>query len=334
MSDTGLPEVLVVTLGGTIAMTGSSSNGISPTLTGSELISSVPGLENVARVRVISPLQRPGASLRLEDIRDVATLIDQEVMGETSGAVVVQGTDTIEETAFALDCLLRTEKTVVVTGAMRGAASAGADGPANILSSVVVAASGPHNRGVVVVLNDEVHAAPIVKKGHTGLVSSFVSDPFGPIGYVLEGTYQQVYRIRSNFSPIDTLNHPIPPVGLLCIGLGDDGRMVRAVQKLGYSGAVVAAMGAGHVPDEVVKALGDLAAAMPVILSTRVGSGPVFKRTYGFRGSEIDLLGRGLLHGGILGPLKSRILLQLLLAGDASRGQIDEIFTQRSQVIQ
>ena len=100
---------------------------------------------------------------------------------------------------------------------------------------------------------------------------------------------------------------------MLRIGLDDDGRM-RALPQLGYQGAVIEAMGAGHVPAWLAPDIGELAARMPVVLSTRVAAGPVLRITYGFPGSESDLLSRGAIHGGSLGGLKARLLLRLLLA--------------------
>src|SRR5690606_33820463 len=129
----------------------------------------------------------PGASLTLENISELAQTINGKFAGDIAGAIVIQGTDTIEETAFLLDALVSGDKPVVVTGAMRGAQAPGADGPANLLASVVVAISpDAAGRGTLVVLNDEVHSARFVKKGHTALTSSFISPSAGPVGLVCE----------------------------------------------------------------------------------------------------------------------------------------------------
>ena len=320
-------RILVVTLGGTIAMTHDASGAIVPSLSAQELVKAVPGLSELARISTCSPLQMPGASLTLEHLFEVSHLIERELKSDADGAVVVQGTDTIEETAFVLDCLLATDLPVVVTGAMRGAEAAGADGPANLRASAIVAASDIGGLGALVVLNDEVHAARFVRKGHTGLASSFVSEPSGPIGVVLEDRF----RLLQRPDPLPRIAAPpagrVPPVALLQVGMGDDGRLVSALRDLGYEGAVIAAMGAGHVPEELVAPLEELAEQMPVVLSTRVVAGPVFQRTYGFRGSETDLLARGLLAGGMLGPLKGRLLLQLLLAHGADQDKIQASFS-------
>ncbi|WP_127145584.1 asparaginase [Pelagibacterium montanilacus] len=326
----GRERVLVVALGGTISMKRDASGGIVPALSGDDLVATVPGLAEVADIIVNSPFQIPGASLSLGQIADVSRLIADSLAGDFSGAIVVQGTDTIEETAFLLDCLLDADKPVVVTGAMRGAEAAGADGPANLLAAATVAASGARGTGTMVVLNDEVHSARFVRKGHTGLPSTFTSAPYGPIGHVMEGSFVQGMQPL----PVSRISGPhagdIPPVALLQVGLGDDGRLIEAVERAGFKGAVVSAMGAGHVSKDMIVPLETLARTMPVILSTRVVTGPVFEKTYGFPGSEIDLLGRGLIRGGRLGPIKARLLLQLLLAsGQTDTAEIASAFAAR-----
>jgi L-asparaginase len=271
----------------------------------------VPGLADIAEIDTFSPFQMPGASLVIGDILHVAKQVRAALANGAAGAIIVQGTDTIEETAFVLDCFLETSAPVVITGAMRGPEAAGADGPANLLASAIVAASGACDTGVVVALGDTVHAARFVRKGHTGLPDAFTSTPHGPIGHVFEGQFRRVSHLpaRPHFN-LDT-SGAVPPVALVQIGLGDDGRMLGHLAKMGFKGAVIAAMGAGHVPEPLAQAFGELAKTMPVVLASRVCGGPVFERTYGFAGSEVDLLGRGLIPSGALGPLKARLLLQL-----------------------
>lgn len=319
------PRILLVAVGGTIAMTPSSTGGIAPTLGAADLVAAVPGLNDLAQIDARSPFQLPSASLTQAHLAGVAALIDAELAAGALGAVVVQGTDSIEESAFLLDCLVQSDRPVVVTGAMRGAQMPGADGPANILAAVIVAMQAPTGLGTLVVLNDEVHAARFVRKGNTGLTSAFTSAPFGPVGHVTEGVFAPALR------PTPLAKQPlpgddVPPVALIQIGMGDDGRLLSALPGLGYRGAVLVAMGAGHVPAAMVMPIAGLVARMPVILTSRVAEGPVFSRTYGYPGSERDLLARGVIGGAALGPLKARLLLQLLLAAGTPPGKISAAF--------
>jgi L-asparaginase len=321
----GRPAVSFIALGGTISMTGGDA-GLTPSLSGQDLVASVPGLDAVAQVSALSPFRKPGASLTLDDLRAVADLARHALADGAAGVVVVQGTDTIEETAFVLDRLLPATRPVVVTGAMRGPQAAGADGPANLLAAAIVAGSGVQGLGTVVVLNDQVHAARHVAKRHTALPSAFGSDPFGPVGHVIEGRFCQAHTLP----PLPGLTLPkgaqFPPVALLGIGLGDDGRLLDGLADAGFAGAVIAATGAGHVPEIMVPRLQALADVMPVILGSRVAGGPVFHSTYGFPGSERDLLARGLIAGGGIGPWKARLLLQLALAAGMTRVELTRLF--------
>ena len=327
-------RVLFIALGGTIAMTATSEGGIAPSLSAQDLVAAVPGLEQLANIAARSPFQLPGASLTIAHLVEIAELIATEAREGIVGAVVVQGTDTIEETAFLLDCMLQLDIPVIVTGAMRGAQALGADGPANLMASAIVAVSKEaRGLGVLVVLNDEVHAARHVRKQHTSLLSAFSSAPHGLAGQVIEGVFRPGMKPRALLHiAAPQLPADIPPVALVEIGLGEDGRMLGLLAKAGYRGAVLAAMGAGHVPQAMVESIARLMKEMPVVLSTRVMAGPVFHATYGFAGSEIDLRARGILGGGELGPLKARLLLQLALLAGQSPAQIHQTFAQIDKV--
>lgn len=309
------PKLLLVSLGGTITMTPGHGGGIAPTLSGDDLVRAAPALEDIAVIETASPFRLPSASLTIADLHTVAELLKRELGGDSAGAIVVQGTDTIEETAFVLDLLIGGEKPVVVTGAMRGADAPGADGPANLLAAARTAVS-PQARGlgVLVVLNDTIHAARFVQKTSTFLPNAFVSLGRGPLGEVVEGEARIAMRVRRRPVLEGVAADADQPVALVTVGLADDGRLLGALPGLGYRGAVIEAMGAGHVPSVMVSPLAELAGAIPVVLSSRVASGSVFTRTYGFPGSEIDLVERGLIAGGAVGGIKARLLLSLLLA--------------------
>jgi L-asparaginase len=320
------PRLLVLSLGGTITMVPTASGAITPMLGAAELVASVPRLADVAAIEAVSPLRMASPSLTISDIIDVARRIESAFAGGIDGAVVIQGTDTIEESAFLLDLLVPGEKPVVVTGAMRGADAPGADGPANLLAAARVAASeDARGLGTLVVLNYDIHAARFVQKSHTALPSAFLSPLSGPLGTVIEGRprfYVRVVRRRC----LASANGPPAPVALVKVPMGDDTRLIAAVADLGYAGAVIEGMGAGHVHASAAPILGDLAARMPVVLASRVMTGPVFTDTYGYPGAEIDLIGRGLIPAGFLSGLSARLLLGLLLRTTRDGAPIREAF--------
>jgi len=322
-----LPRVRVFSLGGTISSTASGGEGVSPTLTGEELVAEVPEIAGVAEVSAVSFRQVASGELTLADVLELAGEVEACAGTRAEGVVITQGTDTIEETAFAMDLLVQGDAPVVVTGAMRNPTLPGADGPANLLASVRVAASrAARGLGALVVMNDEIHAARFVKKTHTQSPCAFQSPSTGPVGWVSEGDVRVALRLPARHvlgMPPDGAGHS---VALLKLALGEDGRLLPAVRQAGYAGLVVEAFGGGHVPSGMVGALEQLASEMPVVLASRTGSGDVLRRTYGFAGSEMDLLSRGLIWGGMLDGLKARLLLTFLLRHGKDREEIRAAF--------
>jgi L-asparaginase len=318
-----LPKVAVLSLGGTISSTDTGRGGVAPSLTGEALVEDVPEISEVAKVSADSFRQVPGSELVLEDLIELSSEIKSRIEDGVKGVVVTQGTDTIEETAFVLDLLLDEEAPVVVAGAMRNPTLPGAEGPANLLASVRVAASDiARGVGTVVVMNDEVHAARFVQKTHTSNPATFRSPLTGPIGYVSED------NVRIATRPVGRHHVDLPketqdrPVALYTVALGDDGRLLSTIRQSGYEGLVVEAFGVGHVHSVMAEPLGDLAGEIPVVLASRTGSGEVHRNTYGFTGSESDLLGRGLINAGMLDGPKARLFLSLLLRSGASKEEV------------
>lgn len=324
-------RVAVIGMGGTIAMAPSASGGIVPSLDAGDLVASVPGLAALDVTITATTLRSlPSPSLGFADLVELSDLVRAEVAGGADGVVVTHGTDTIEETAFFLDLTVPEDAPVVVTGAMRHPEAAGADGPANLYAAIRVAST-PAARGLgcLVVMSDEVHGARFVRKSHTSSTGAFVSPGFGPLGLMVEGDP----RIRGAARTGLTL--PADPrvterrVGMITMALGDDGTLLRlaGTDPPAFDGLVIAGLGAGHVPAALVPLVAEQAARVPVVLSTRTGSGSVLRRTYGYPGSERDLLERGLIASGFLDPAKARVLLQLLLATDAQKPEITTAFT-------
>ncbi len=316
-------RIAVYSLGGTIAMTPQPEGGVAPALSAAELLAAVPALADLGIDIEAHDFRRlPGASLGFRDLLALTAEIEAQLRTGIDGVVVTQGTDTIEETAYLLDLVHSGDAPIVVTGAMRGATAAGADGPANVLAALRVAAStDARGLGCLVVFADEIHAARYVRKTHTTSVKAFRSYP-GPVGYLAEaGVYISMRPARSPYisdiDPTRTVRTAVVPATL-----GDDGTVLQAVVgKL--DGLVVAGFGVGHVPATWVPTLAGLAERIPVVLASRTGTGPVLAATYGFVGSESDLRSRGLLSAGSLDPFKARILLHLLLMASIDRASIE-----------
>jgi L-asparaginase len=291
-------------------------SGVAPTLSADDLVATVPQLQDIAEISPRTLTSIPGANLTPNDLFSIADEIAAEIDAGAAGVLIVQGTDTMEETSFVLDLLLGVDAPVVVTGAMRPPTLPGADGPANLVASTRVA-TGDTTRGlgVTVVMNDEIHAAAFVQKRHTASPAAFASPGFGPLGAVVESRVR--VAVRPSFrSTLELGRRDLRPVALVGSVLGDHGQLLSRVDELGYEGLVVEAFGGGHVAIPVAAILEDIARSMPVVLCSRTRSGDVLTETYAFEGAETDLLSRGLLHGGWLTGLKARLLLGLLL-GDS-----------------
>lgn len=320
-------------LGGTIASLPDASGGIVPTVTADDLVGDVArslGIEvTAATLRNVA-----SASIDLDDLRLALGWARQQVDEGAAGVIISQGTDTIEETSWVLDLAWDRPEPLVVTGAMRGPGDFGADGPGNVDNALLLASSpGARDRGVLVTLDDQVHRARWVRKGHTSMTDAFRSASGGPAAVVSED------RVHW-FAPAPPRPEPLPLpvtdafadpwVPMLSYHLGDNGRLVSAAVSAGAAGLVLMGAGAGHVSEPVSDLLADAAARIPVILSARPVEGPSFSHTYGYKGSEIDLLGRGLISSGWLDAWKARLLLWFLLAD--GRTGIAEEFAERGSL--
>lgn len=309
-----LPRLSLGCLGGTVSMRSElPGKGVTPQLGGDELLAGVPQLGVLAEISTVTLCLLPSASLSFRIMLDVLAWARGEVERGAQAVVLTQGTDTIEESAYFLDLLWPFDIPLVMTGAMRSASHPGNDGPANLLAAVQVAlAVKSQGRGVLVVLNDQIHLAARVRKTASLALAAFESPGWGPDGILVEG--QVIYRSP----PVPRKVMPLPQhheqrVALLDACLDADSALLQALPELGYEGLVVAGFGAGHVSIAWSHALARIAQDMPVIVATRTGNGPTASATYGFVGAEIDLLGKGMHMAGALCPRKCRILLWLLI---------------------
>ena len=323
-----LSNISIYALGGTIASsTQRGKSGAVVSLSAEELVASIAEVDAIGRVRVHAFRQVPSGDLTIRDLLELVIAIRRDIDEGAQGIVVMQGTDTLEEVAFVLDLLLDARVPVVVTGAMRNTSLPGSDGSANLLAAIQVAASSDaHKLGVLVVFNDEIHAARFVRKRHSTSTSTFGSPLTGPIGYVVEGRVQILLGLPGRI----LVELPAAPlevrVALIPIVFDDDGSTLSNAATARYQGVVVAAFGAGHVPARIAPLLQNLNERIPVVVASRTFAGDLLRSTYAYPGGEMDLLSRDLIFAGAYDAIHARLMLQLLLTAGASRETIVRTF--------
>jgi L-asparaginase len=240
-----------------------------------------------------------------------------------SGAVITQGTDTIEETSQLAELVWSHDAPLVITGAIRPGGAVGADGPLNLLDAIRVACS-PAARGLgpVVVFDGVVHPGGEAVKSHSWRSDAFASE--SPLGHVREGELRLVrQRAWSALaSPAEVAALPLDQhVPILAAASGMDSRVLDALRSDGVAAIVLIALGAGHVPEAMLAGVDrTLAAGMPLIVCARPERGGTLERTYGFAGSETDLARRGAILAGSVSAWKARVrvLVALGLGRDPS----------------
>jgi L-asparaginase len=201
------------------------------------------------------------------------------------------------------------EEPLVLTGAMRGADQPGSDGPSNLLGATIVAADPKsRSRGVLVVMNNQVHASNRVHITDNSARATFGSVTFGPLA--------------QNFD-ID--------IALIETCLGDKGSLLLAALASAAAGIVVGAFRVGQVSTCMAAAVSTVAASVPVVFSTLTGSGPALGNTYGVIGSERDPLSRGALSAGWLDPPKSRLFLWAALSSGCDAQEVRRILGDRGR---
>lgn len=307
------PRILLLTLGGTISGI-PTVDGSRPGLTGADLLAAIPQTEEVGDITCIDVSQIAGREISLNDMCTLAHEINGRVAAGFAGIVVTQGTDTMEETAYALELQLDPQVPVVVTGAMRAPHDAGADGPANLLAALVVATTPTASRlGPLVVMNDEIHLARWVTKTRTSELAAFASPGLGRVGHVAEGkAHLHVQSVETGYLGLPTTLDK--RVELVWVAAGGDGLLIDAAASQA-DGLVIAGTGVGHVPPGMIASLeAALLRGVPIVLASRCTSGNVLSRTYAGPGSESHLAEIGVQAAGNLSPLKTRLRLLVALS--------------------
>ena len=321
ISAQSLPRVHVIATGGTIASSAQGLIGVD------QLLAGVPELAAAARITFEQVLRVGSSRVVPEDWLTLARHIDDAFARDPqlAGIVVTHGTDSMEETAFFLDLVAADPRPVVVTGAMRSSDAVGADGPANLLSAVRVAAHAEaRRRGVLVVMNDEVHEARFAIKAHTLRVQAFTSPEAGPSGIVEAEGVRFRTAPPSRPDPFELSGvEALPEVGIDYSYAGARGEGVRVARESGMSGVVVAAFGSGRVSEgQAAEIRTALSRGLVVVMSSRVGRGLARDEYNGALAAE----GRNVLSAGILNPQKARVLLMLALTRTRVLTELSRIF--------
>ncbi len=310
LSQDELPRVVVLATGGTIASTYDEEIGaLRAALTGDEIVSAVPGLDEIARVSV--------EQIANVNSRDMTPAIWLELarranellaMPDVAGVVVTHGTDTLEETAYFLDLTVASDKPVVVVGAQRAPTYFDSDGPRNMLNAVRVAVSEEAlGMGTMVVMNGQINAAREVTKTSTLDVETFRTLDFGLLG-VADLEEVRFYRRPTRRQTIELApDAQLPNVAIVSEYAGADGRQIRLLLEDGnLDGLVVAGLGLAHVSTPTLEAIREVRArGIPVVVSTRVLTG----RIVPLYANNVDLLAIGCVQADNLSPQKARVLL-------------------------
>ncbi len=326
-----LPSIRVLATGGTIA--GAQVRGArgykAAAFSVEALIAAVPQLGELARLEVeqvaaIGSQDMDEATWRKLAARTSATLASPEI----AGVVITHGTDTMEETAFFLNLVVRTEKPVVLVGAMRPATAISADGPMNLFNAVAVAAHAEAlGRGVLVVANDEIHFAREVAKTNTTQVGTFRATARGLAGLVNAGRIHfyaapvRRHTAQSEFAVAGVDTGALPRVDIVYAHAGMGCELIDAAVQAGARGLVLAGVGDGNLSAIALAAAAEAAkAGVAVVRSSRTGGGVVE------RNIEIDDDRLGFIVADELNPQKARVLLMLGLTRTRDVRTLQEMF--------
>jgi L-asparaginase len=330
---TTLPTIVVLATGGTIA--GAAGSDVQA--------SYVSGQVGVEQLLAAVPQTKKLATLRGEQISNIGSQdMNDEVwlklarrvneltaMPDVAGVVITHGTDTIEETAYFLNLVVKSRKPVVLTAAMRPATALSADGPLNFFNAVAVAANqNAAGRGVLVVVNDWIHGASSLTKTSTTAVQTFLSPLSGLIGTVTYGV-ADFYRgpvgrntIDSEFSLSGVT--ALPRVDIIMAYENMDGALIDAAVAAGAKGIVIAGVGNGNLTASAVNTLAKHARnGIVCVRSTRVTTGLVGRNV------ELDDDKLGFVASMDLNPQKARVLLRLaLLQPRRSVAEVQRLFSE------
>lgn len=326
------PRIMILATGGTIAgaqAAPSEAGYKSGTFSVEELVKAVPKLKDVADISAEQVANIGSQNMNHEVWLKLATRVNAVLKGDQDGVVITHGTDTMEETAYFLSLVVKSEKPVILVGSMRPATAMGADGPANLYNAVALAANAQaRGRGPLVVLNDEIHYAREAQKMNSTQLDTFKSPNRGRAGVMNTGTAHFFYpnnarhTTQSEFS-VEGLSVKDLPKVEIAYAYENAGRdLVDCMVEKGAKGIVLAGVGDGNTTDPMIAALTDAAKkGVAVVRSTRTGSGLVVRNV------EIEDDKLGFIAAMELNPQKARVLLMLGLLKTSDPKRLQEYFS-------
>ena len=331
-SPRGLPRIHLLMSTGTLPSVGKDrmdllryrESGI-PRLSGQQLLEPLPEIGRIARVEVDNG--NPWANESHDALRRLSIRVNELLRSpDVDGIVFIQGTNTLEETAYFLSLTVRSDKPIVVTGAQRPYNGLSTDGPINLLDSVRAACS-PETRGkgAVVVTNGEINAARDVTKSNTYHLQTFRTRDLGLIGYAdpdkieYYRTPHRRHTVRSEFTLEGV--ESMPYVDVVYIHTGTRAGVAQAMIQLGVKGLILAGSGAGS-PGNLEKEIGDLVKnrSVVVVQSSRVGEGRVVRHN--------NWYWPGMIVADTLSPQKAALLLSLALTRTSDLDEIQRVFDE------
>lgn len=324
-----MKNILVVFTGGTFSMKiDEKTKAAVPFYHGNELIELIPETKSLANISVYEFGNYPGPHITPELMLVLSKKIKRFVQEENvDGVIVTHGTDTLEETAYFLDLTIKTEKPIVVIGAMKTSTEPNWDGPRNLVDAIHIC-NNPNSRGfgVLVCLNGEINAASEVTKTHTEDVETFRSLDFGLLGFVERGKviYNRLPR-KLEKRQTEEINTNVDLIKV-CAGMDEKFFKFSADNKV--DGIVVEAMGVGNVPPQVFEGIKyALGKKIPVVLVSRCPAGETLD-IYGYPGAGKWLKQAGVIFSDYLNGQKARIKLMICLGITKEIDQLRKMFEE------
>ena len=324
------PNIAILATGGTIAgaaATGTQAGYTSGAVTIDAMLAAVPGVKDLANIKGEQISNVGSQDMSFEIMLTLSKRINELLArNDVDGIVVTHGTDTMEETAFFLNLVVKSAKPVVMVGSMRPSTAVSADGPLNLYNAVGVAIDPQaKGRGVLVVMNDWIHAAHSLTKTSTTAIQTFMSPLRGVVGVASYGkndfynSPQWKHTVSSEFDIASVTKLPRVDIVFACVDMPAD--LIDASVANGAKGIVIAGVGNGNM----TKASLDAAAravkkGVVVVRSSRVATGTVGRNV------EVNDDELGFVASDELNPQKSRILLALALLKPRSTAELQALF--------